>query len=111
MSNDPGKEKGTTNAGSEKADASIDLEAVATLIAALEQDLAKVSSGSKDIQELRDEVEELRQLLHSRAEEEGVAEKLHTIKGKFEKTRSPLLLEAIREGQYIAIIGRILGLS
>jgi hypothetical protein len=109
MSSDPGRQKGRTD--SESAAASIDLEEVARLIAALEQDLAKVSSGSKDIQELRDEVEALRQILHSGSEQTGVAQQLHTLKAKFERTRTPLLLEAIREGQYIAIIGRILGLS
>ena len=37
----------------------IDLEKVAQLIDALERDLAKVQSGSRDVQLLRDEVETL----------------------------------------------------
>jgi hypothetical protein len=90
----------------------IDLREVAKLINALERDLAKVSSGSKDIKALRDEVEELRRVLHSPAPpESGVTEKLHRLRSRFEKASSPVLLEAIREGQYVAIIGRILGLS
>ena len=43
----------------------IDLEKVAQLIDALERDLAKVQSGSRDVQLLRDEVETLKNVLNS----------------------------------------------
>ncbi len=53
--------KERTGEGSEK----IDLEKVAQLVDALERDLAKVQSGSRDVQLLRDEVETLKNVLNS----------------------------------------------
>ncbi len=108
------EQSGDKRAGSaaEPEDRDIDLREVAKLITALEQDLARVSSGSKDIKALRDEVDELRRVLHSpEPPESRVTEKLHSLRSRVEKASSPVLLEAIREGQYVAIIGRILGLS
>jgi hypothetical protein len=112
MSTEPGQGQPPKSTEAETTGGGIDLAAVAKLISALEQDLAKVSTGSKHIRELREEVEELRKLLDSSADRDaGIADRLHTIRHKIESSRTPILLEAIREGQYIANIGRILGLS
>jgi hypothetical protein len=43
----------------------IDLDEVARIVGALERDLAKVRSGSRDMQLLRDEVETLKNVLNS----------------------------------------------
>src|SRR2546430_7347510 len=53
------------NDARDKAPKTIDLEKVARLIDALERDLAKVQSGSRDVQLLRDEVETLKNVLNS----------------------------------------------
>ena len=47
------------NDARDKEPKQIDLERVAQLIDALERDLAKVQSGSRDVQLLRDEVEDV----------------------------------------------------
>src|SRR5205823_12975332 len=49
----------------DRAPQTIDLKKVARLIDALERDLAKVQSGSRDVQLLRDEVETLKNVLTS----------------------------------------------
>ncbi len=53
------------NEGKDEGPRKIDLEKVAQLIDALERDLAKVQSGSRDVQLLRDEVETLKNVLNS----------------------------------------------
>src|SRR5256885_8505855 len=53
------------NEGKDEGPRKIDLEKVAQLIDALERDLAKVRSGSRDVQLLRDEVETLKNVLNS----------------------------------------------
>src|SRR6266446_1102985 len=53
------------NEGRDEGPRKIDLERVAQLIDSLEQDLAKVQSGSRDVQLLRDEVETLKNVLNS----------------------------------------------
>ena len=46
--------------GKESRGQEVNLEAAASLVAALERDLQKVSGDSRDIQRLRDEVETLK---------------------------------------------------
>jgi len=53
------------NDAREEGPKKIDLEKVARLIDALERDLAKVQSGSRDVQLLRDELETLKNVLNS----------------------------------------------
>jgi hypothetical protein len=89
----------------------INLERVAALIEALEQDLAKVRSGSRDMQLLRDEVETLKNVLNSPVRRHHwVKDGLHSIRSVFENALDKAIVEGLKGGQYISEIGRILGM-
>ncbi len=89
----------------------IDLEKVAQLIDALERDLAKVRSGSRDLQLLRDEVETLKNVLNSPIRRHHwVREGLHGMRKAFEGGLETAVADGLKAGQYIAEIGRILGM-
>ena len=92
-------------------DRTIDLDEVRRLVAALEAELAQVQSGSKDVQDLRDEVEALRHAVHGDAAEEAVGPQLHRVHSTLGDTVDTLEAEAIRTADYVARIGRLLGLS
>ncbi|HEY6863651.1 MAG TPA: hypothetical protein VI319_07090 [Burkholderiales bacterium] len=86
-----------------KDDKRIDLEQVRTMLEALERDLAAVRGGSQDLQVLRDEVDRLKALLES-------GEPHHTVRDSLHSLRLALQGEGIRLGQYVGMIGRILGM-
>ena len=89
----------------------IDLKEVAKLIEALEEDLKKVQSGSRDMQMLRDEVETLKNVLNSPVRRHHwVRDGLHGIRQGFENAVDSALAEGLQASRYIAEIGRILGL-
>lgn len=89
----------------------IDLEQVAELIETLEQDLKRVQSGSRDIQQLRDEVETLKNVLNSPVRRpHWVRDGLHSIREVFENALDKAKTEGLKGSQYIAEIGRILGM-
>jgi hypothetical protein len=89
----------------------VDLEEAAKLIAALEQDLQKISGDSHDIQRLRDEVATLRNVLNSPVRRHHwVRDGLHSIREVFENALDTALAEGLKGGRYIAEIGRILGM-
>jgi len=89
----------------------INLEEAAKLIAALEQDLQKVSGDSRDIQRLRDEVETLRNVLKSPVRRHHwVRDGLHSIRDVLENALDTAVAEGLKGGRYIAEIGRILGM-
>lgn len=89
----------------------IDLEAVRKLVEALEQDLAKVQSGARDVQVLRDEVETLKNVLDSPVRRHHwVREGLHGVRVGFENVVDSAIAEALAASRYIAEIGRILGM-
>src|SRR6058998_3176733 len=89
----------------------IDLEKVARLIDALERDLAKVQSGSRDMQLLRDEVETLKNVLNSPIRRHHwVREALQDMKRSIEDGLDAAKAEGLKAGQYLAEIGRILGM-
>ncbi len=97
--------------GSEEASKKIDMEKVAQLIDALERDLAKVRSGSRDVQLLRDEVETLKNVLNSPIRRHHwVREGLHGMRKAFEGGLETAVADGLKAGQYIAEIGRILGM-
>ena len=100
-----------TRDGDEQPPREVDLEEVAKLIDSLEQDLAGVRSGSRDIQRLRDEVETLKNVLNSPVRRHHwVRDGLHGIREVFEDTVDAVVAEGIKGSRYIAEIGRILGL-
>ncbi|MDA8108522.1 MAG: hypothetical protein M0015_07825 [Betaproteobacteria bacterium] len=89
----------------------IDLAEVARLVGALEQDLAKVQGGSEDLQSLRDEVEALRRLLKSPQRDQGEVHRgLRNVRASLENVREAVVEEAITVAEYVAQIGRMLGM-
>ena len=89
----------------------IDLKEVARLVEALEQDLQKVQSGSKDMQLLRDEVETLKNVLNSPVRRHHwVRDALHGIREGFENAVDSAVAEGMTVSRYVAEIGRILGM-
>ena len=89
----------------------IDLEEVARLIEAIEQDLAGMPSGAPGVQRLRDEVETLKNVLNSPVRRHHwVRDGLHDIREVFEDAVDTVVAEGIKGSRYIAEIGRILGL-
>ena len=89
----------------------VNLEAASKLIEALEKDLKTVSGDSRDIQRLRDEVETLKNVLNSPVRRHHwVEEGLHSIRDVFENALDTAVARGLKGSQYIAEIGRILGL-
>ena len=95
--------------GKSDATPNVDLEEVSRLVHALEQDLAKVQTGSRDVQILRDEVETLKNVLNSPIRRHHwVREGLQGMRQAIENgLDTPVGFKATR---YITEIGRILGL-
>jgi archaellum component FlaC len=89
----------------------IDLEEVGKLIEALERDLAQVRGGSQDMQRLRDEVETLKNVLNSPVRKHHwVKDGLHSVRTSLEEAVESAVAEGMKASQYVAEIGRILGL-
>lgn len=100
----PGKDR-------DEREQDINLEEVAKLIEALEQDLKKVQGGSQDMQLLRDEVETLKNVLNSPVRRHHwVRDGLHGIREAFENALDKAIAEGLKGSRYIAEIGRILGM-
>lgn len=89
----------------------VNLDEATKLIAALEKDLKTISGDSRDIQRLRDEVETLKNVLNSPVRRHHwVEEGLHGIREAFENALDTAVAKGLKGSQYIAEIGRILGL-
>ena len=89
----------------------INLDEVSRLIHAIERDLAKVQTGSSDVQLLRDEVETLKNVLNSPVRRHHwVREGLHALRKGFEEGLETVAADGLKAGQYVAEIGRILGM-
>jgi cell division septum initiation protein DivIVA len=101
----------TENKRADSDNQQINLEEVAQLIEALERDLAQVRSGSQDVQRLRDEVETLKNVLNSPIRRHHwVKDGLHSVREGIDDALDSALAEAMKAGQYVSEIGRILGL-
>ncbi|HKO89358.1 MAG TPA: hypothetical protein VJU83_12695 [Burkholderiales bacterium] len=83
----------------------IDLQEVARLVQALEDDLERVQAGSGDLEALRAEVEALRAALHQPDHHE-VRERLQGVHGFLGEAEDT----AFKGAQYIGDIGRMLGM-
>jgi hypothetical protein len=88
----------------------VDLEEAARLIDALEQDLAQLKSGRGDLDHLRADVEQLRSALASAQPHEQVHGGLTGLREKLHAAGDELMTDAVRTGDYIARIGRLLGM-
>lgn len=90
---------------------SVDIEAVSVLVAALERDLEKVRAGSGDVEALRREVDALKVMLDADApHHDGLRERLHGVRGSLESTADTLREDAVVASDYLARIGRMLGM-
>jgi len=89
----------------------IDFEEVTKLVHAIERDLAQVQKGSNDVQLLRDEVETLKNVLSSPIRRHHwVREGLHALRMAFQEGLETVTADGLKASQYIAEIGRILGM-
>jgi len=88
----------------------VDLEETARLIDALERDLAQLKSGQGDLDHLRADVEQLRAALATAQPHEQVHGGLTGLREKLHAASDELLTDAVRTGDYIARIGRLLGM-
>jgi hypothetical protein len=89
----------------------VDLAAAAKLVDALEQDLHKLGGDSPDIQRLRDEVQTLKSVLTAPIRRHHwVRDGLHGIREAFDSAFDAALAEGLKGSQYVAEIGRILGM-
>ncbi len=89
----------------------VNLDEAQKLVEQLERDLARVRAGAGDVETLRQEVEALRGVLSADApEHEHVRERLHGVKSSLEEVGETLYEDAFKLGDYLARIGRMLGL-
>jgi hypothetical protein len=97
--------------GREDSVKEIDLDEVTRLVEALERDLAKLPSGSQDVQRLRDEVETLKNVLNSPIRRHHwVSDGLHGVRTVLEEAIDTAVAKGLKTSQYISEIGRILGM-
>lgn len=89
----------------------VDLEKVGKLVEALERDLEKIRSDSSDVQRLKDEVQTLKNVLDSPVRRHRwVRDGLQSIREVFETALDTAVADGLKGGQYLAEIGRILGM-
>jgi cell division septum initiation protein DivIVA len=90
----------------------IDLDAVQRLVDQLEEDLARVRSGTEDIERVREEVDSLKRLLNAPARPHlSVHDALHRTRSALDRQWADAArTEAFVASRYIAEIGRILGM-
>lgn len=88
----------------------IDLQEATRLVNALEQDLAQLKSGSGDLEHLRADIEQLRSALASAQPHDEVHGGLTGLREKLHAAGDELLADALKTSDYIARIGRLLGM-
>ena len=89
----------------------VDLEEVGKLLEALERDLENVPGDSVAVQRLKDEVRTLKNVLGSPVRRHHwVRDGLHGIRDVFETVLDKADADALKASQYVAEIGRILGM-
>lgn len=98
-----------TGPGSERE--GLDLARIRRLVDELQATVADAPADAPGVQDLKDEIVTLRAVLDSPKEKSGwITEGLHDIRAQLQKTGKSVRGEALREGVFIAEIGRILGL-
>jgi hypothetical protein len=89
----------------------VDLDEVAHLVEQLERDLSRVRAGGGDVDTLRAEVEQLRQALAADAAPADVHQGLHGVRERLAAASDEIVKDAFKGGDYLARIGRMLGLG
>ena len=85
----------------------LDLDRVNRLVADLEAEIAKAPYDAPGMQDLRDEIETLKNVLGSpKTKHDWIEDGLHAVRDAAQAVKG----EVIRESAYVAEIGRILGL-
>lgn len=93
-------------------DRPVDLDAVAQLVDQLERDLARARTGGASVDTLRAEVEQLRVALASGApSDEDVSQGLKSVRSRLHDLGDELETDAFIGADYLARIGRLLGLT
>jgi hypothetical protein len=99
-----------TTTPSSAAHPPFNLERIHALIAELETELAKAPPGT-DLQNLRDEITTLKNVLNSPKVKEGwIRESLHSVRNGIEEMAQTVEGTVLKDSPSIAEIGRILGL-
>jgi hypothetical protein len=89
----------------------IDLERVARLIEALEQDLARARLDEASSRKLKEEIASLKRLLGSpEPKHSGVRERLHSVRQAVDHAAGTVSGEVFRDAGYLQEIARILGI-
>ena len=91
----------------------VDLDAAARLVDMLERDLQQARAGGGDaehVARLRADVEQLRSALAAQPAHEDVHAGLHALRDTLHTLRDELQRDAFKAGDYIARIGRLLGM-
>jgi hypothetical protein len=99
----------TTNPNSSRP-GQIDLDAAAHLLDMLERDLARARMGNDDVERLRADVENLRAALAATPPPEEVHAGLHALRDNLHALTDELQVDAFKVSDYIARLGRLLGL-
>jgi hypothetical protein len=100
-------------AGPSPSSPRIDLDAAARLVDTLERDLAQARLEHGDaarVEKLRTDVEQLRAALAAEPPHEEVRAGLHAVRASLHAVSDELQVDAFRVSDYIARIGRLLGL-
>ena len=90
----------------------VDFDEVGHLVDQLERDLAKARAGGASVDTLRAEVEQLRLALSSaEPSHDDVQVGLHSVRTKLDELGDDLKIGAVTASDYLARIGRLLGLG
>jgi hypothetical protein len=101
----------TRNESGGPTNRSIDLDEVARLVETLERDLDRARHGAADVDVLRGEVEQLRTALAAQASAQAdVQRSLSGVRERMHALGDELFDDAVKGGDYIARIGRLLGM-
>lgn len=93
-------------------DRPVDLDAVAELVAQLERDLERARTGGASVDTLRAEVEQLRAALASATPSpDDVSQGLASVRSRLHDLGDELETDAFIGADYLARIGRLLGLT
>jgi chromosome segregation ATPase len=89
----------------------VDLDTAKRLVADLSQRLAELGGDSPRLQELRDEVRTLQEILQApEARHSRIADSLKAVEAALREAAAELYADGVKLGSYASEIGRILGL-